>query len=208
MRYASSSCLCLVLAIVAVGPERAVAQQMTPERFQDWFYYDNIGRKALERGDLESASRSFRMSIDLARPVVARDPQPLARSYTDLALVLVKQGRAKEAEPLAEWALTVRERRFGKDSLPVALTLHVLALTASEQHQYARAESLLSRSLEIREKLFGPNDPQLIACLNDLGVLYQLQHKLTQAGPLFDRVLAMSPRDLPPNHPDRAVSLI
>src|SRR4051794_6430559 len=92
MRYASACCLCLVLATLAAGPGRALAQVMTAERFQDWYHYNNFGRSALERGDLEKAAKCFRMAIDFARPAVASDPQPLARTYTDLAMVLVKQG--------------------------------------------------------------------------------------------------------------------
>src|SRR3954454_11615791 len=154
-----AGCLLVALATAALGPGPAAAQTMTAERFQDWLHYNNFGRKALDRGDLEAASKCFRMAIDFARPAVASDPQPLARSYTDLSLVLVKQGRADEAEPMAEWALKVRERRFGNESVPAAQTLHVLALIASAQQRYPRAEALLVRSLEIWEKQLAPPDP-------------------------------------------------
>jgi tetratricopeptide (TPR) repeat protein len=208
MRKSIAGCLLAVLATAALGTGPSSAQTMTAERFQDWYHYNNFGRDALNRGDLDAASKCFRQAIEFARPAVASDPQPLARSYTDLSMVLVRQGRADEAEPMAEWALGVRERRFGSDSVPAAQTLHVLALIASAQKRYPRAEALLGRSLAIWEKQLPPNDPRLAIYLNDLATLYSFQRKYAQAEPLFQQVLEFSPRDLPANHPDRAVSLI
>jgi tetratricopeptide (TPR) repeat protein len=207
MRQPIAGCLLVALAAGAADPA-PVGREMTAERFQDWLHYNNFGRSALEVGDLERASKCFRMAIDIASPAVANDPQPLARSYTDLSLVLVKQGRAVEAGPMAEWALKVREQRFGEDSVPAAQTLHVLALIATEQRQYPRAEALLSRTLRIWERRLKQTDPQLVLYLNDLASLYLFQRKYAQAESLFQRVVEMPTRDLPANHPDRAIGLI
>jgi tetratricopeptide (TPR) repeat protein len=118
------------------------------------------------------------------------------------------QGKPREAEPLAEWALTVREQWFGRDSLQAALTLHILAQIASAQLRYARAEGCLERAIAVWQDKLGADNPQVALGLNDLATVYSLQRKFDRAEATFRRVLKMSSRSLSADHPDRAISLI
>ena len=144
------------------------AQGIPLREFGDWYFAYCGGQRALGRGDLDTASRRYREAIKIAWPSATSDPRPLARTYTDFALVLLLQGRPGEAEPLAEWALKVREERFGKQSQQVAATLHVLAQLASAEMQYARAETLLTRAVAIWEQSLGSDHPQMVIGLSDL----------------------------------------
>jgi tetratricopeptide (TPR) repeat protein len=204
MGYRIAGLLAAALATAAVGANQAGAQGISFVEFSDWNFLNEGGQRALRRGDVETAATRFRDAIDEARRLAARDPRPLARSYTDYGVVLVLQGRAQEADPLVQWALTVREERFGKDSVQVATTLHVLTLIASAQMQYSRAEGLLTRALAIWETELGPDHPLITVGQNDLATLYLHQRKYSQAETIFRQVLESPSSRL---H-DRAICLI
>jgi tetratricopeptide (TPR) repeat protein len=208
MRPLIAGLLLVVLTTGALGAERASAQQTSFQEFSDWYFSYCGGQRALGYGDLETASRRFREAIKLAWPSVSSDPRPLARTYTDFALVLLLQGRPFEAEPLAQWALKVREERFGKQSEQVATTLHVLTQLASAQLRYAQAESYLTRAITIWEHRLGSDHPQMVIGLCDLAALYSLQRKYAQAERVYQRVLDMPGTALPAIHPYRVISLI
>ncbi len=208
MRHSIAGPLLLFLATVALDPGRAAAAELSFREFSDWYFAYCGGQRALGKGDLEVASHRYREAIKIVWPAAASDPRPLARTYSDFALVLLLQGRPSEAEPLAEWALKVREERFGKQSQQAATTLHVLAQVASAQMQYSRSEVLLTRALAIWEKELGSSHPQMVIGLSDLAALYAFQRKYHQAERLFHRVLQMPGTALPANDPYRAISLI
>jgi tetratricopeptide (TPR) repeat protein len=205
-----ASLLLLALATAVPGPpsSSAAARSLSFRDFSDWNFANTAGQRALGRGNLDIAARRFHTAIAIARPVASSDPRLLARSYNDLALVLVLQGRAGEAEPLAQWALTVREQWFGKDSVQAAVTLHILAQITSSTLQYSRAEAYLVRAIAIWQDKVGADDPQVAIGLNDLATVYSLQRKYDWAESTFRRVLKISTRHLPADHPDRAISLI
>lgn len=208
MRHSTVGLILVVVATGALQPAHTSAEEMRFQQFSDWYFVYCAGQRALGRGDLDTASRRYREAIGLAWPGATSDPRPLARTYTDFARVLLLQGRPTEAEPLAQWALKVREERFGKQSQQVAATLHVLAQLASAEMQYARAEELLTRAVAIWEESLGADNPQMVIGLSDLAALYRLDRKYPQAERLFQRVLEMPGNALPANHPYRVINLI
>jgi tetratricopeptide (TPR) repeat protein len=62
----------------------------------------------------------------------------------------------RDAEPLFQRALAIREKALGPEHLDVATSLNNLALVYQAQGKYADAEPLYKRSLEILEKAAGP----------------------------------------------------
>jgi tetratricopeptide (TPR) repeat protein len=208
VRHSIVGVILVFMATAALEPGRAAAGEMSHEQFSDWYFAYCDGQRSLAQGDTDAASRRYREAIRLALPGATDDPRPLARTYTDFALVLMLQGRPTEAEPLAQWALTVREQRFGKQSPQVATTLHVLAQLASAEMQYSRAETFLTRAVAIWEQRLGADDPQMVIGLSDLATLYSLDRKYPQAEQTFQRVLDMPGAALPVNHPYRVISLI
>jgi tetratricopeptide (TPR) repeat protein len=204
MGHRIAGLLAVVLATAAAVPGQAGAQGSTFVEFSDWNFANEAGQRALREGAVDVAAGRFRAAIEVARRLVASDPRPLARSYTDYGVVLVIQGRAQDADPLAQWALAVREQRFGKDSVQVATTLHVLTLISSAQMQYSRAEAFVNRALAIWERRLGPDHPLVAVGRNDLATLYLQQRKFSQAETVFREVL-----DSPASRlHDRAISLI
>jgi tetratricopeptide (TPR) repeat protein len=122
-------------------------------------------------------------------------------------LYLDIRARYREAEPLLERALTIRERALGSEHPETAAGLNNLALLYQKQGKYGEAEPLLERALTIRERALGSEHPETAAGLNNLALLYQKQGKYGEAEPLYERALAIGEKMLKPEHPGTASSL-
>src|SRR6476469_7538523 len=121
--------------------------------------------------------RSF--SIAAALYVAITVPLPSSGQDLNEAVVLntrvielYNAGQYAEAIPLAQRALSIRERALGPDHPDLASLLENLAALYATQGQYVEAEALYKRSLAIREKIVGPEDPSLVPLLNDLAFVY------------------------------------
>ena len=105
--------------------------------------------------------------------------------------------------PLAQRALTIREKARGPDHPDVASALNNLAALYYKQGRYADAEPLLKRSLAIREKAFGPDHPDVAQALNNLSNLYVIHGRYADAEPLFKQALAISGEGVRPRPSQR-----
>ena len=88
-------------------------------------------------------------------------------AITNQALALSRQGKHREALPLAKKALKIAERNFSPDDTLVALSLNNLAEVYRALGQYAKAEPLLKRAMAIREKALGPDHPHVAQSLKN-----------------------------------------
>jgi serine/threonine-protein kinase len=92
---------------------------------------NNLASLDEERGDLAAAERGYRASLEARLRVMPADSLPVARARFNLARVLLRRGRAAEAEPLAAAARAVRDaklpdgntERLGSAALAVDLLL-------------------------------------------------------------------------------------
>ena len=120
---------------------------------------------------------------------------------------LQKQGKNKEALPVAEEALHVAEATFGAEHPNTATALSNLGVTYYTQGKYAEAEPLLKSSLAIREKALGPNHPLVAVSLTYLANLNSDQGEYAAAEPLYKRSEAILEKALGYDHPLVAQSL-
>jgi tetratricopeptide (TPR) repeat protein len=132
-----------------------------------------------------------------------KEAEALHRKITELS----KTRKYAAAVPLAQRALSIRERRLGPNHRDVAESLDDLASLYQELSRYGDAEPLFKRSLAIREKAFGPVSSDVAISLNNLAALYGSQGRYSDAEPLYKRSLGVQERVLGPNHPDVATSL-
>ena len=112
----------------------------------DWRLRYETGWEALNQRDYDAAEQWLRASFETARPFPNNDLRKVA-SVGSLGWLRVVQGRYAAAEPLAEWALTVREKMQGPEHLDVAFELNTLATAYWYQARYAEAEPLYRRAL-------------------------------------------------------------
>ena len=214
----------VLMSIAAILPASASAQQtatatatapatprpkgprLTNEQFKDWADFNAMGKGALAKRNLTYAEDLFKRAVEVARIEADSDPRLLARSLGDLAWVLHGQGRDSEAEPLARWALIVREKVFGRESMQAGQTAYTLAMIAIDLGKLDEAQPLLEQSLAACEKGVGPDDAMTADALDDLATLLVLRRSYDRARPLYERALKIF-RGLNPGHVGQYVPL-
>ena len=123
------------------------------------------------------------------------------------AVQLYQAGKYLEATPLAERALSIRERSLGPDHPLLAPLLNNLAGLYEAGGRYADAEPLYKRAIAIYENSFGADHPNVARTLNGLAVLYSHQGRYNDAERLYVRALAIGEKTLGPDSPDVATWL-
>lgn len=116
----------------------------------DWWAFHDAGWRAMEKGWYDTAEREFLSALRIAKRPAMNDPRLLARTYSSLAWALQQQSKVAQAEPLARWALQVREQQFGPDAEPVARSLNQVATIQLALGRFAAAEPLLRRVAAMR----------------------------------------------------------
>ena len=192
-RRAGVGVVSAVVGLVALVSGGAPPQSPPFEVLSDWTFYNRAGWQALQRGKLDRAEQAFRIAIERMRPYQATESVPLARSYADLSRVLHLKGRHDEAEPLARWAVAVRETAPGANSQALCQDLELLAEESTSHGRDAEAEPIITRVIAIREKTLGPGHPDLIPAVEVLAEVYARQGKLAKAEPAYRRA-PLAPR--------------
>jgi len=82
-----------------------------------------------------------------------------ARLLNQAGYYLGERGRYREAEPLYERALAIREQELGASHPETASSLNNLAALYTKQGKYGQAEPLYERALAICEQVFGSQHP-------------------------------------------------
>jgi CHAT domain-containing protein/tetratricopeptide (TPR) repeat protein len=161
------------------------------------------GGKSGESETRELAERAVR----IREKTQGSDHIDLAKSLTNLGIVLFEAGDYAGARPLQERALAIREKDLGPDHPDVAKSLNELGLVFCQTGDYAKARPLYERALAISEKTLGPDNPAVAINLNNLAsVLYEIGD-FAGARLLDERALAIREKGLGPDHPDVAASL-
>ena len=192
MRYVPGSRLLLtILFTVILCRVNACAEDFPLGVVSHWQYYNNAGTIALKRGDYATAELKFDAAIAILRPYQTIDQRLLARSCTDLAQVLYYQRRYAEAEPLAKWALQVRETRSKTNPEARFQSLFLLAMIHRAQHHGKEAVSLFQRALALQEQALGPDHYQVALTLEKLAAILAELGDSTQAEILFRRAMAI-----------------
>lgn len=197
----------LVLAafVGVLAPGRpSIAKDLPLGVLRDWIFYNDAGWRAFDRGNLALAENRFHLAIRVVKPYEADDKRLLARSYVDLARVLYEQKRYAEAEPLAAWALSVREAHPRVKPEGVFQSLFLLAQIDRAQRKYEKAEPLLVRALALQEKIQGPNHADSALPLDVLAGIYTERGKFQEADSLYKREITVLEKSLPAGHADVA----
>ena len=121
--------------------------------------------------------------------------------------VLLDNGKARIAEPLAREQLQWLSDRFGPAHprlVPAGLQ-HARALTA--MLEYERAVEAAVAQVRLHEQLYGPDHPATAQAVNDLAVTYDRATRDTQALEASERALDIRLRALGPTHPDTMMSM-
>ncbi len=104
---------------------------------------------------------------------------------------LTYAGKPKEARPLAERALALREKYLGPEHADTATTLNTLGEACTDLGDFPRAEECFRRALALREKLFPEPHADTALSLSNLADLHFKRGEYSRADPLNRRALAM-----------------
>jgi len=131
----------------------------------------------------------------------------IATTLHELAYILRLQRRTKEARPLVERALAMRERAFGADSVQVAATLQLLALTDMDVRDFVHADERLRKALAIAERGEGPQGLLVASICHFLGVAASFQADFDASVTWLRRAIDTFEAARGPDYPDLAASL-
>lgn len=101
---------------------------------------------------------------------------------------LFKKGQYDDAIKIAEEALEVAEKTFGKKHPYTSVSLNNLAMLHTARGDYAKAESIYEQSLKIAEDILGKNHPQLISILENMAKCCDEMGEYDKAATLEERV--------------------
>jgi CHAT domain-containing protein/Flp pilus assembly protein TadD len=171
---------------------------------------ETAGKYRLEVRSLEKDAKPGRYEAKVVELRAAtdrdRDLAEADKLYNE-SYSLSEKGRYSQAIPLAERALTLREKSLGAANPDTASSLNHLAGLYRAKGAYAQAEPLFRRALAIREKMLGAEHLDTAMSLNHLAELYRAKGEYAQAEPLYRRALAIREKTLGAEHPDTATPL-
>ena len=122
-----------------------IGRSHTSDNLFDFMTLYDSGWRLMAKGRSDLAEREFAAAFRITQRPGMNDSRMLARIYSALAWSMQEQGRYDEAEPLAHWALTTREVRFGPQGEPVARSLNQMAMIYLATNRFPVAEPLLRR---------------------------------------------------------------
>jgi tetratricopeptide (TPR) repeat protein len=190
------------LVAAVVGSPAAIGQAVAPQPdrppveptiqvIRDWTYYNRIGSTALDRGQLERAAQAYRLAVQTMKPYEKTDAALLARSYAGYARVLHAQHRDDDAEPLARWAMAVRDREPATSNATRCEDLALVAAIVRARRRPAEAEPLLAKLLALQESTLGTGHSDLIATVEALADAADTQGKAADAERFYRRSLSL-----------------
>jgi tetratricopeptide (TPR) repeat protein len=187
----------LGISVLLIAPPAWSAQDTPLPALREWMWRTEQGDTYIQRREYTKAEEEIKLAVQAARPHYPKTQRLLARSYCDLARVLYHQKRYAEAEPLAKWALSVREADKKASPDAVFQCVYTLGLIEAALKQHAAAESLLQRSLALQEKNLGADHVNGILILIQLATVYIEQNRYSDAETLYARAIAIHERKTP-----------
>ena len=121
-------------------------------------------------GDAREAARMLRRVLDIQRTTHA-PPEGIAAALSNVATSQVALGNFTEAETLANEALGIAERAFGKESANILPPLWTLDVAAYHRGDLQLEQQLVERRLAVARVALSPQHPWLASALGDSGYI-------------------------------------
>jgi tetratricopeptide (TPR) repeat protein len=168
---------------------------------------ETIGNTYADLGLLPEAQLQLERALDLRRHALGEQHPDALLTMNKVALLLLRQGKYAQAEPLFTRILRVQPHVGGRENRDTLDTMNNLAVLYQHEGKYAQAEALFIKVLEAGRRVMSTDDPNMLDTMNNLALLYLYQGKYSEAEPLFTRVLEITRRQRGEEHPDTLVSM-
>ena len=129
------------------------------------------------------------------------------RSMNNLALVLQKQAKWKEAEEMHREVLRMSHHLLGEDHPNTLSSGSYLALVLQEQGKWQVAEEMHREVLEARRRVLGEKDPDTLVSMNNLANVLQSQGKWQEAEDMHREALEVQRKVLGQEHQNTLASM-
>jgi tetratricopeptide (TPR) repeat protein len=172
----------------AAGLCRETLTWLTPGSQQAAQFQGTLGILAQQRGDYDSAERSYRQVLDIFTRL--GDQKNMATSYHQLGILSYLRGNYDAAEPLYRRSLDINER-IG-DQAAMSTGYHQLGILAQDRGDYDAAEPLYRRSLDINERI--GDQAGMSRSYHQLGMLAQDRGDYDAAESLYRQSLDIDER--------------
>jgi CHAT domain-containing protein/Tfp pilus assembly protein PilF len=166
----------LVVTLPATGMYTVLAASQRSSIFAD----DTFGR--------------YTLTWNLAPTAIRPEDLHQAEQLSVQASFLFSQGQYKEAFPLAERALAIREALLDPTHPDVLKSLRALGWNYMAQDRYAEATLLFERAFKASRQTFGTDHAETLLYLNQLAFLYALQKRSLEAEQFYRESLEIKRR--------------
>src|SRR5579871_3668893 len=162
-------------------------------------HYQAVGRYSDARRSLARALASDEKTYEPGHPSIAR-------SQSNLALVLQDLGQLEEARHLLQQALASSEKTYEPGHPSIARSQSNLALVLQDLGQLEEARHLLQQALASDEKTYEPGRPSIAISQSNLAMVLKDLGQLEEARHLLQQALASDEKTYEPGHPSIAIS--
>ena len=159
------------------------------------------------RGETVTAREILDHGADRIATELADRPVVRAALLDTIGTVYSQLGMYRDARPLLEEGLELRERHLGAATSETAESAHHLALAHHALDELADAEALFERALVIQRRELDEDDPALATTLSDYGYLLTYRGAYERAEAALLEALAIQERALHPGDPRIADTL-
>jgi hypothetical protein len=135
----------------------------------------------LRGGDLEGASETLEQALAAARAILGAEHPDVAELTSRLSLLYLYRNDVGRAEQLAESALALREKHYGKYHPAVASSLMDLASIRLVQGRDEEAGKLYRRVVDLWTHTAGPDDVRTVQARANLADFLEARGQLAEA---------------------------
>ncbi|KAF2258231.1 TPR-like protein, partial [Lojkania enalia] len=162
---------------------------------------------ASEMGNYQAAWEMGISALEARKVTLGEEHPDTLNSLNSIGLVLVWQGKFKEAEAMHQRALQANKRVLGDDHPSTLTSIANLASTYRNQGRWKEAEELFVQVIEISKRVLGADHPDTLTSMANLASTYRNQGRWKEAEELEVQVMEMSKRVLGDDHPHTLISM-
>jgi tetratricopeptide (TPR) repeat protein len=164
----------------------------------------NVGSAIYSAGDFRSSKGILQQALLSALQNLGEDHPSVARSRSNLALVLQDLGELELARELLEQALSSDLQNLGEDHPRVATRRSNLALVLQDLGELEPARELLEQALSSDLQNYGEDHPSVATIRSNLAVVLKGLGELEPARELLEQALSSALQNLGEEHPSVA----
>lgn len=163
----------------------------------------------IKQARYDDAQAVLERALNINAPASVNPDVTRAELLNNMALLLILQGKTKEAKPYLEESMSVvgNSNDYQSRRLKAQLQSNFGECLRADG-DLDSAGALLHASLDSQSKLLAPDDPQLAFIYINLGKLLMSENRLSESSESFGKALSLQGISLDPDHPDIGNTLI